>query len=167
MHGMTKIIFPSVTRADVFRWAVEAYSARKPRWFLFAALCFSNINFTSDANGDMASIPSGSSNFAYKWFIPPGWWADKCWKSETNFWRRWKKLGRCLVLGFACGCLPAVICPLVLLQQQELLSTVQIWDTLGNTSGDRLPGKGKGCSRKWEGRELGSSLRNKEPQIWS
>ncbi|KAK2539643.1 pseudouridine-metabolizing bifunctional protein c1861.05-like [Columba guinea] len=32
-----------------------------------------------------------------------GWWADKCWKSETNLWRRWKKLGRCLVLGFACG----------------------------------------------------------------
>ncbi|KAK2517522.1 pseudouridine-metabolizing bifunctional protein C1861.05-like [Columba livia] len=33
----------------------------------------------------------------------PGWWADKCWKSEMNLWRRWKKLGRCLVLGFACG----------------------------------------------------------------
>lgn len=63
---MTKIISPSVIRADVFRQAVGAYSARKPRWSLFAALCFSNIIFTSDVNGDMASIPSGSSNFAYK-----------------------------------------------------------------------------------------------------
>ncbi|XP_074973398.1 uncharacterized protein LOC142068038 isoform X8 [Phalacrocorax aristotelis] len=29
------------------------------------------------------------------------WWANKLWKSETNLWWRWKKLGRCLALGFA------------------------------------------------------------------
>lgn len=60
------------------------------------------------------------------------------------------------MLGFACGCVPDVICPLMFLQQQELLSSVQIWDTLGNIPVGRLPGKSRGHSKKEEGRELWS-----------